>query len=414
MRNKEILITTLAVACILSNFSGCSNTNDLKDDENPISLNTKDIDISADTRIFTDYGFSVATTEKLDDDVIILKNMHEVDYVTILDEMMDKILSGDLGSILEDYQDDYSAVLVGQHLSMHLLHYFNHTEIDILSDTNAKKNAKTFLNVAQESFEIDDTDILKTIVSVKTDNQEVDDIFSSSYEIFTVSTPDNEEKYEVVFLNTQSIDTENEIENIVKTFAYDFDLANINEDGKQEFQALTFSAFTKQEYITNKKLMPFLVSDEFEDYIQDKFYINFLDESIRETVYLYIEIESVYDNDLNDFEEISVENNTFHIIEKEVMVKDFDENITEENLITEILYTDADFEYQTSIKLYQNVNYEHYIYEKEDFDMINSIFNDILKSYKVNLSDVSQRFIEVIYQANRQIEANLAMENLED
>lgn len=454
MKKMRILSILLATMLTISVFSGCTDSNtdvnhataieiagtpaptrgeDLSDqffpDYNPT---TEDLELS--TRIFTELGFSVATTNTSDTFNMLFTKGRSRPF------SFESYIRTELTNLLdEEYfiQTTFGEVDVDKVRSSELVAQYIMTQLGILSvaqpDVLVYEDIPSFLQnnieIVEEEFDVfggnqtiigydvnyetSGYTILKATIKINSGgNKTIAEYFPNTYEIYNLPyKTDLSKRFDVVYLqaNDESLAEQRleEVYFIADTFILDEDAVLANAQGKSKFASCSFTSYLNQDYFTNEVLIPYSRTSSFEDYdITDSLELAFTDDNLKNNADISVLFIDYFDIDnIDEYETLDVNSNTFDVLTKQVDVKADDGSISKQDLILSVIHSSEDLgDFKTYIQLNSN-DFDTFdvlsnVYSQSDFDMINEVFNDIMDNYEVKLNKSSQNYMDMINEMN--------------
>lgn len=437
MKKMKILSLLLATTLVSANLIGCSSNNNttqqVQQAEYPgtpspdvaISDQTSEVltdynptkqDLDLNTRIFTNYGFSVATKDTIEaQSILVLKGIAPpVNYEEIIKQELVNLIDDEYFNQVSpiksiDTTDYHYSYKIATQYIMTQLKILTNSRPDLLTFDNIESFIENNIEVIQENAE--NSNITKATIKVKDDgNEEIRAYFENTYEIYSIpykSDPTSNERFEVLYLqaNDENLAEQRlqEVEFIADTFILDTDSVELNENNKSKFASVSFTSYLNQEYFPNELLIPYSKTSHFEDFdILDSLEISLSSTDAILTVFFadYHHLEN-----LEEYVTTQVNENTFEILTKPVDVTNDDGSVTQEELILSIIHSSEELgEFKTYIELNDKngeLDFSTLKYTKADVDMINEIFNDIMENYQVKLNNSAQAYMDMINEMNQ-------------
>lgn len=363
---------------------------------------TEPIEIKAN-RIFSEYGFSIEADYE---NLLIFPTNNDTDYDTLTNSLVDLFITADK-DFYENQENSYTYIM--QRYLMPAMMLFQGLDIDNIE--THEEMSKIIVNKLSQAFKITTQDIVindfdcKHIIltldmtSVDENYKEympsLNDLTFVQTEIFTVPYPDNENKfYNIIFdgiTNIETYDTLSEIAKIVSSFAYDIDMSQTNEQGLKSFKAISFSSFYNPNYFkttlspehyntilsyTDTMQLPLKLTDESENF--------------------YISVECDYfkltniDSEVLVFETQTINDKQFDVYKYNVSGQDVTVSVAH---FTDEIYPNTTF---ISIDSFDKLSLDKLnSLNKDDIDIINDVFLNIMEYYEVSYSPVLKNHLDM-------------------
>ncbi len=434
MKKQPQILWILLLAMLNFTFVACSNIQTSHQDiitNGEQSENFNHID-GEGSRIYTEHGFSVATTQQYtSQDMLILGDSQQISfaekfYSLLKTAIVNKILYSqshdgmslnESQTIIENQAADQLIYLVEMKLAFSKLIDYN--QLANLSSENLEEEVaeilENYILIEENTLIFNGVTVTQNIVKVSNQEQVI-----KVYNVFTFPYKDSSSIYcDVVFLN-ENIDASVEIATMVNSFVYDDELVVINDDGKSKFLTHSFSAYTDQNYVKDTVLFPHLRNSFGEiAFLSSQFHLNCVDANLKNA---YIDTDLVYWSEYDSQSMNSkgyysaqevVGENEFTIYYIPVNIKDENGEIFTKDLVVGFTH-DTDKvsrfskikgieNFKTTIFLnlafstseFDTIDFEVYNFTKTDYDIINNLFRDVIQSYESELSDSALQNIEM-------------------